>query len=255
VVVDAKGFVTLLDSDSMQFTDPRTRSVFPCTVFTANYAPPELQATDFPRSEFTDDFSLAVLVLQLLLCGDHPFLGQPAGGGEAQWSDNIRLARSHLIAPGLVLLPHDAVPADVLPAEIRRLAVKALGDGHLDPRRRPSAADWAQELGRVHSSVSTCRNGHSYSQQLDECPWCGRLTAKLHDPFGKTLAPAASAIWTTRTWAAEPTPRPVHTAAAQPVRDTRQRLVIGRFPRATAVVAGIWLLLVLAAVIAFVVLH
>lgn len=189
IMIDAKGYVTLLDSDSMQFTDPRTHEVFPSAAITPHYAPPELQTrdVDFPRSAYTDNFSLAVLVLQLLLCGEHPFSGQPVDGGEAQYADNIREARSHLIGDGLVQLPRVALSAEVLPPEIRAMAMSAFREGRLDARQRPTAGQWVAELDRMNDGVGKCPAGHAFRTSNGECPWCERLALGLPDPFGKPL--------------------------------------------------------------------
>jgi DNA-binding helix-hairpin-helix protein with protein kinase domain len=191
IVISDKGYVALLDSDSMQFRDLRTREVFPCAALTPNYAPPELQvqASDFPRSPYTDNFSLAVIIVQLLLCGEHPFAFQPADGSEAQPADNIREARSHLIGDGLVRLPRRALTADVLPPEVRAMALSALRDGRLDPRQRPSAQQWATALAAVIAEAGKCRAGHAFLTAHGECPWCERLALGLPDPFGRRLPP------------------------------------------------------------------
>jgi DNA-binding helix-hairpin-helix protein with protein kinase domain len=188
IVTDAEGYVTLLDSDSMQFTDPGTREVFASTAMTANYAPPELQSVAaYPRSAATDDFALAVIVLQLLLCGEHPFLGQPADGTEGLIADNIREARSHLVDGGLVRLPRFALNADVLPPHIRSMAVSAFRAAHLDARQRPAAREWVAALDQLMDEAKTCAAGHAYSPARGECPWCERLFLRLPDPFGKSL--------------------------------------------------------------------
>jgi DNA-binding helix-hairpin-helix protein with protein kinase domain len=189
VVIDAKGYVTLLDSDSMQFTDLRTREVFPSALVTPNYAPPELQSreVDFPRSAYTDNFALAVIVLQLLLCGEHPFYGQPADGTEGQIADNIREARSHLIGNGLVRMPPSALNAQVLPPEIQAMAMRAFREGRLDARQRPTAQQWAAGLDAVIAGTSKCSAGHAFKTSYGECPWCERLALRLPDPFGKQL--------------------------------------------------------------------
>ena len=187
IVIDANGYVTLLDTDSMQFTDLRTREMFPATGHTPSYAPPELLTLDFPRSALTDNFSLAVIVLQLLLCGEHPFSGQPADGSEAQLADNIKEARSHLIGDGLVRLPRVALTADVLPPAIRAMAVSAFRDGRLDVRQRPTARQWTAALDEMIAGARRCPAGHSFAADVGECPWCERLAVGLPDPFGKAL--------------------------------------------------------------------
>src|SRR5581483_1312116 len=103
------GLVALLDCDSMPITDPRTDDLYPCFWSHPDYAPPELQAGSFrgdqdrPRSQNTDNFSLAVLICRLLLAGIHPFTGFPAASAEDDEEPgigaNIRAGRSYLVAP------------------------------------------------------------------------------------------------------------------------------------------------------------
>ncbi len=114
VVVSQRGYLSLLDCDSMQFTDPRSGERFPCLFLTAEYAPPELQLDPAgERSPSTDDFSLAILVCRLLLPGDHPFMGVRLGGDDddADVAANIRDGYSYLVRPDEVGLPPGAFDA------------------------------------------------------------------------------------------------------------------------------------------------
>lgn len=65
VVVDANGFVTFLDCDSIAFTDPVTGEPFPCLMHTTDYSSPERQS-GAAATEESDNFALAVLIYQLL---------------------------------------------------------------------------------------------------------------------------------------------------------------------------------------------
>ena len=75
-VVDANGFVTFLDCDSIAFTDPATGELFPCLMHTTDYSPPSARRA--ARSAATDDFALAVLVHLLLTAGNRRAFG-PSG--------------------------------------------------------------------------------------------------------------------------------------------------------------------------------
>ena len=118
VVVSQRGYLSLLDCDSMQFTDPRSGERFPCLFLTAEYAPPELQLDPAgERSPGTDDFSLAILVCRLLLPGDHAFMGVRLGGDDddADVAANIRDGYSYLVRPDEIGLPPGAFDAGLLP--------------------------------------------------------------------------------------------------------------------------------------------
>ncbi|GIH72318.1 protein kinase domain-containing protein [Sphaerimonospora thailandensis] len=184
IVVDRAGFITLLDCDSMQFTDTVTRELFPCPVATENYAAPEV-ALHTQHSPQSDDFTLAILICQLLTTGYHPFCGQPTDGSEANMADNISSGRSYIVAPGRVQLFVQTVSADVLPPPVRDLAKRAFGDGLHAPEKRPTALEWAKVLGEVRDQVKSCERTpqHSFGEHLGSCPWCARRDGGLSDPF------------------------------------------------------------------------
>ena len=63
----------------MQFVAPGSGERFECRMKTPEYTAPELQSDDTvaERTPETDCFSLALLVYQLLLMGDHAYTGIP----------------------------------------------------------------------------------------------------------------------------------------------------------------------------------
>lgn len=77
-MVNADGSISLLDTDSIDMTDPVTGTHYKCCVGIEEYLPPELQgrylrnpAACFTRE--TDNFALAVHIFQLLMNNYHPF--------------------------------------------------------------------------------------------------------------------------------------------------------------------------------------
>ncbi|WP_028062668.1 hypothetical protein [Solirubrobacter soli] len=207
VMVNQSALLTFLDCDSIQFDDRVTGEHFACTVGTPNYAAPEFQFNDaWPRSIDTDVFSLAILVCQTALLGDHAFLGigVDAGENEVSVADNIREGRSYLVAPDRVRTPPGTLDPAILPPDVRALAVQAFGPGIATPSLRPSAEDWALALDRACQSLVQCPREplHVHGPHLDRCPWCERTRNGLPDPFAKPrtdrtttsrpLAPASS---------------------------------------------------------------
>jgi DNA-binding helix-hairpin-helix protein with protein kinase domain len=78
LVSQQQGFVTLVDSDSMQYSSKGT--IYRCTKGKAEYTPPELQSRSFDMVDRTinhDAFGLAVLLFEILFLGRHPFSGVP----------------------------------------------------------------------------------------------------------------------------------------------------------------------------------
>ncbi|MGP9018914.1 hypothetical protein ACT1U9_10930 [Streptomyces sp. BR1] len=199
VVVDANGFVTFLDCDSIAFTDPVTGELFPCLMHTTDYSAPERQAGG-PATRESDDFALAVLVYQLLTAGNHPFGGVPHESvSESTVQDNIAASISYVVSPEVVVVPRGTVDPSVLPPELLGLARAAFGSGVHNPGARPSAEDWLRALDRERSRVRVCsvRPMHSYGSHLSGCPWCARAAATGHDVFnlGPVAVPPQPTSW------------------------------------------------------------
>ena len=185
VVVDANGFITFLDCDSISFTDPVTGEPFPCLMHTADYSSPERQAGG-PATRATDDFALAVLVYQLLTAGNHPFGGVPhESASQSTVKDNIASSCSYVVRPELVVIPRGTIDPSVLPHELLTLARAAFGPGVLAPAARPPAEAWLRALDKERSQVRVCSNRplHTYGSHLQHCPWCTRAALTGHDVF------------------------------------------------------------------------
>ncbi|MFI7402925.1 hypothetical protein ACIBW9_21055 [Streptomyces sp. NPDC049541] len=185
VVVDANGFVTFLDCDSIAFTDPVTGEAFPCLMHTTDYSSPERQAGG-PATRASDDFALAVLVYQLLTAGNHPFGGVPhESTSESTVKDNIAASVSYVVRPELVVVPRGTVDPSVLPPELLTLARSAFGPGVHAPAARPSAEAWLRALDKERAQVRVCpaRPLHTYGSHLPACPWCTRAATTGHDVF------------------------------------------------------------------------
>ncbi|WP_436775778.1 protein kinase domain-containing protein [Yinghuangia sp. YIM S09857] len=185
IVVDGNGFVTLLDCDSIAFTDPASGEHFPALMQTADYSAPERQAGG-PATRHTDNFALAVLIYQLLTVGNHPFGGVPHGSSsDSTIKDNIAASCSYVVHPEAVTTPRNMIEPTVLPPSLLALARQAFGPGVHQPDSRPSAEDWLRALDSERSRVETCpaRPRHTYGFHLTTCPWCTRTRATGQDPF------------------------------------------------------------------------
>lgn len=185
VVVDANGFVTFLDCDSIAFTDPVTGEPFPCLMHTTDYSAPERQAGG-PATRASDDFALAVLVYQLLTAGNHPFGGVPHDStSESTVKDNIVASISYVVRPEAVVIPRSTIDPGVLPPELLTLARAAFGPGVHTPTARPPAEAWLRALDKERAQVRVCPNRplHTYGSHLAACPWCARVAITGHDVF------------------------------------------------------------------------
>lgn len=167
--------VTLVDCDSMQFTDENGRQYL-CGVGRPEFTAPELAGVDLrvrPRERESDLFALAVHIHQLLMEGNHPFM-RGTWTGSGQQPDALSLAQSGSWAggPHSALITHPlAPPVTFLPNDIQQLFIRAFTEGVQDPRRRPSAAEWRAALLGIR--VCTCPRGmHQIPVTAPVCPGC-----------------------------------------------------------------------------------
>jgi hypothetical protein len=206
ILVNDTTRVTLVDCDSMQFTDSGGRR-FLCGVGRPEFTAPELAGVDLSvtaRERPSDLFALAVHIHLLLMAGNHPFLrGSWTGGGEQP--DALTLARGGQWAggPGSALLTHPLAPSvGFLPESVQGLFVRAFTEGVRDPSARPSATEWRGALQSV--AVTECPRGHQIPVEADPCPWCRiederqsrRSSVATAQRVQKVTGPAAGAVAT-----------------------------------------------------------
>lgn len=174
ILVNDTTRVSLVDCDSMQFTDDSGHQ-FLCGVGRPEFTAPELARVNLARTareQPSDLFALAVHVHLLLMGGNHPFMrGNWTGGGEQPDALTLAAAGQWAGGPGSKFHTHQvAPPPTFLPPEIERLFVRAFTDGARDPHLRPSAAEWRHHLQVLR--VRTCPRGHQVPIETDQCPWC-----------------------------------------------------------------------------------
>ncbi len=140
------------------------------------YTPPELlkRATfeNVIRTTNTDNFSLAVLLFQLLFLGRHPFAGRYKGNADIDEETAIRqrqFAYSLSNTKKKLSPPPDSINISDLPEDIVKLFHQAF-----EADIRPNAAEWIPALDAMLKSMETCRVSalHTYPAQMAECPWC-----------------------------------------------------------------------------------
>ena len=196
-LVSNRALVTLIDCDSIQVPNERG-ALFLCPVGTAEFTPPELIGADFsqtPRQDTADRFSLAVLLFQLLMEGTHPFQGIWLGSGDPSNPAELIRAGAYAHDPKSTVMrpPPSALSIELLPPEVVAMFIRAFVDGHRDPQRRPSAAEWKQSLGRCESTLTTCSKSalHVFPRHVASCPWCTRTSQLGDDTWLAVSAP----IW------------------------------------------------------------
>lgn len=182
-LVNRQGLVTLIDSDSFQYSsDGKT---YRCLVGKPEYTPPELQGRplrDVDRSTHHDAFGLAVILFELLFLGRHPFQGIPRDSDQPTIAEAIaahRFAYSpHKAVTRMDPPRHMPVLTD-MPPEVATAFQRAFGPypGGVSSVR-PSAAEWVRLLEAMESNIVECRvnPSHYHSRSATSCPWC-RLEA------------------------------------------------------------------------------
>ena len=194
--------VTLVDTDSYHITDNDGRRTYRCNVGLGEYLAKELQDklhnnTDknlktLPLPTFTietDLFALAVHIFALLMNGCHPFACATNGSNQSvsplsqtqnsvalpQPIDNIRdgFFPFYTRKSGITT-PTYAPEFGTLPTNIQTLFIKAFVDGNSNPKLRPTAEQWYNELSQFQQNLQTCTKQptHMYSSHLTYCPWC-----------------------------------------------------------------------------------
>lgn len=149
VLIKPNGHFSIIDLDSIQITD-KHQLLFPSTAHTPEYSPQEFhngkidpQSTSVAQS--FDNFSLAVILYQVLL-GIHPF--QASHARLTTIADNIKHG---LFAHGakkkqLHIIPHPHKAFKSLSDSTRKLFIRALDHGHINPDFRPTAEEWVKVL-------------------------------------------------------------------------------------------------------------
>lgn len=185
ILLTGTGAVSLIDCDSFQFTG-HDSEIFTCHVASPGYFAPELigqDLTTYVRGKATDRFALAIIICSILRLGTHPYLGHSACVSEEEAVDilmsNIATGRSHLLPERekSLQLPHEAVPANVLPRMVLTLARRCFGPGHRQPRRRPYPQHWVTALRQARNLLVECPQNphHTFGGNLTRCPWCNYL--------------------------------------------------------------------------------
>ncbi|RUT07142.1 hypothetical protein DSM106972_024030 [Dulcicalothrix desertica PCC 7102] len=178
-LVNDKGLVSIIDTDSFQVTDAKTGIVYRCNVALEGFTPPELlnkELSSLNQTRYHDRFRLAVIIHHLLF-GYHPFMGKWVGHGDQLEQNELIRQGFWLYSQNSPLQPtQNTIPLNVVHPEIQKLFLKCFNDGHISPRLRPTAQDWCNALRIALSDLTACRKvaNHSYSKVYGKCYWCER---------------------------------------------------------------------------------
>ena len=209
VLIDpVSGDCVIIDIDSLVVPH-----MFPPEVAgTRGYMAPEVLATmtlarDDPRRQFpqiaTDDYSLPVLIYEYLF-RRHPLKGPKVRTtASAEEDEFLELGPQALFIED----PHDQSnrPDDLegtvgdLGPGLRNLFVRVFSDGLHHPERRPTAAEWEQELEKAWDMLHPCGNPDCpgrwfilHDSGVPVCPHCGTrvpedqlMQLRLKKPAGR----------------------------------------------------------------------
>ena len=179
LLVTPNAYVSIIDTDSFQILDSRTRKIYRCPVVSGEYTPPEMFSKDpqkVDRSEHQDRFGLAVIIWHLLF-GYHPFSGEWIGSGNQPDTDQYIERGYWMYGSNSQLRPNQfAMPINIIHPELQKLFRKCFNDGHNQPYARPSAADWRTALDVAIKELNQCsvEGGHYYATSSHKCYWCER---------------------------------------------------------------------------------
>lgn len=195
VLVSSRATVMLIDCDSFQFR--RSDGQFwTCDVGKEEYLPPELQSANLRglvRTPDQDNFSLAVLLFQLLFMGRHPFSGRhqrstdfPIGAAitEGAYFYGSLASKKGLAPPPAVITP------GVLPPGLAEFFERAFLTDN-----RPTAREWSEQLLHFASQLKVCPESlrHLFYEPVGGCPWCSLKKAIRVDYFPEAIQTTSSA--------------------------------------------------------------
>lgn len=183
ILVDPRGHVTLVDTDSFHICNPNNASrPFRCEKALGEWIAPELQQKigngqtldNLPLPTFTqetDRFAVAIHIFALLMNGCHPFATRLSDLAIAQKRtsvtvpqpiENIRKGFSPFFSKSTSLdIPDYAPPLSSLPVEFQKLFRRAFVDGHTTFSARPTCREWAISLAKWRRQLISTRTAQS----------------------------------------------------------------------------------------------
>lgn len=200
VRINSKGQVVLIDCDSFDIINPKTKEHFPCMVGLQEMLAPELQKVGaLVNGSFTkesDDFSLAIHIFRLLMKNADPFGAKLISKRKSSKSE---VDASEAIVNGecvyVRMVPDKVAPAwvpdfNMLPTEIQNCFKKTFNYTALTAvkniKNRTTAEEWNRALLNLalkepNPNLARCskNNKHIYPAHNSQCPWCGATT--IHD--------------------------------------------------------------------------
>lgn len=185
----ANGFVTIVDTDSFQITEPGSGQVHCCPVGTPFFTPPEFQHLFEParpgknipqvnRSPEQDAFGISVLLFQLLMEGRLPYAcAFPDSVDPLDYVECLRRGYFPYVPRAGIRPPNGAPPFSMLHPSLQELFVQCFVDGNSQPQLRPTASTWHRALKDSLQHLTACpaNSQHYYFDHCQTCPWCEQV--------------------------------------------------------------------------------
>lgn len=199
VLVNGRGLITIVDTDSFQVRDVRTGRFYACPVGKLEYTHPEILSalqekgitfSRLVREPHHDVYALAVLTFQLLMEGNLPFAGVPPPGEEMDMSKRIlnRIFPFDKENDSGWQAPPGAPPYHlIIPEELQHFFRSAFTEKGPVIWKHPTASQLANILARMQKNLYNGCNrnpNHYYINKISDCPWCKRkIYLGGQDPF------------------------------------------------------------------------
>lgn len=164
--------IILIDCDSYKIRKENSNEYFKCSAVYPEFYSPEYinERNDNCITEYSDRFSLAILIFSILINGRHPFYNID----ESSFMPNsVSPYFKELNKNNELTIPPDVRPLNfILPVSTIKLFKRTFVDGRINKNERPSARDWFKELKFLEQNIKQCTNKHYYYKNLNQCPWC-----------------------------------------------------------------------------------
>lgn len=216
ILVHSSTQVTLVDCDAIQVVDS-SGLLHPVRKVMPGIAAPEM-GTNRRNHQYSDLYTLALHIHQLLLAGERPFSGIWHGGGERPTAEAAAAAGQWVYASD-DWSPRPVAPdISVLPQPIKSLFIRAFVSGAKYPAQRPTANEWVTALSALKDELKTCARHseeHVYWKGASGCPWCLR-EQQLESRKARTRVVPRRAPAQTALRPAAPTPALKRTTTTRP---------------------------------------
>ena len=166
VKVENKVSVKIIDVDNIYVAGRGSSSV----VGTPRYIAPEVINQQMNPDIISDNYSLAVILFELLRVG-HPYIGDDILDGSTEDEDRALNGQGEYVTPenSTSMLPANVV----LTAKLDQLFRKCFVDGKTNRMARPSARDFEIALLEASNKVTECPKCGAWHYPIDgTCPWC-----------------------------------------------------------------------------------